>query len=306
MSNFRKLKSRMGKYKEVAKKKIEEQQSYRQDDDEGFWRFTPDENGNAQATIRFLPIWDGADPDEDLPFVLLKSHAFEGKNGWYIENCPKTISYDNDCPVCEHRNTLIKKMGGWEAAKEKVRDFGIRKTYISNIYVVNDSAVPENNGKVFLWKYGPMIKGIIESAESPEFDDEEALEDPYCLWNGANFRLRVRKVKGQTNYLKSSFDEPSQLLEDEDEMEKIWLQAKDLNQFISKDKFKDYEKLKERFDKVMGKVTRPSVEDTEETEKPPKPKTKEEPIQPETSNDDDPFDSDDDDDEDYFSSLLDD
>jgi hypothetical protein len=214
-----------------------------------FWKPTRDKTGNGFAIIRFLPEPAG----EDFPFIQLWSHAFQGPGGWYIENSRTTLGKNEKDPVSELNQKLWNSVSSDDAPERKqARKQKRNLSYISNIYVIKDSANPENEGKVFLFKYGKKIFDMLNSQMNPEFEDESPV-DPFDLWDGANFRLKIRTGDGgYPNYDKSEFDSPGPLLDDEDEMDVVWKQAKSLKQFVSADQFKSYDDLKARLNKVLG------------------------------------------------------
>ena len=223
--------------------------------DDRFWKLECDKSGNGYAVIRFLPAPDG----EDLPFVKLYSHGFQGSGGWLIDSCLTTLN--QKCPVCEHNSTLWNN--GTDAGKDAARRQKRKLTYISNIYVVKDPANPENEGKVFLFKYGKKIFDKLTAAMQPEFEDEEAI-DPFDFWQGANFKLKAKNVAGYRNYDSSEFARPEALLDDDDSMEAVWKKQNSLSEFVDPDKFKTYEEMKKRLDAVLG--NRSSSRIDEETE----------------------------------------
>lgn len=218
-----------------------------QRDDERFWYPDVDKAGNGSAVIRFLPE---TNPDESIPFVRVFTHSFKGPTGkWYIESCPTTLGHK--CPVCEANSELWNS--GVESNKDIVRGRKRQVAYISNIYVISDPANPENNGKVKLFKYGKKIYNMINSAMNPEFDDIAPM-NPFDLWEGATFRIRIRKVDGYRNYDRSSFDTPAPLFDNDDEMEAVFNQQFVLEELIAPDKFKEYDVLKRHLDNVIGKA----------------------------------------------------
>jgi hypothetical protein len=216
-------------------------------EDTRFWKPEVDKAGNGMAVIRFLPAPE-ADGDEGLPFVRVFHHGFQGPGGWFIDNCLTTI--DTECPVCKHNSTLWNS--GIEANKDIVRKQKRKLNFISNIYVVSDPSNPDNEGKVFLYKYGKKIFDKITEAMNPQFPDEPEVA-VFDMWKGADFRLKIRNVEGYRNYDKSVFDAPSVLFGEDDELkEKIWKQQYSLQEFLNKSNFKSYEQLKTRLDKVLG------------------------------------------------------
>ena len=216
--------------------------------DERLWKPQVDKAGNGYAVIRFLP----ASKDEEMPWVRVWNHAFQGPTGqWYIENSLTTINQKD--PVSEYNTQLWNS--GVESDKEIARKQKRKLQYYSNIYVVSDSVNPSNQGKVFLFRYGKKIFDKLSEAMQPAFEDETPI-NPFDLWEGANFKLKIRKVDGYWNYDKSEFDKPSKLNDNDDEMEKIWNTQYSLKDFTVPSNFKSYDELKTRLDAVLtGSVT---------------------------------------------------
>ena len=225
--------------------------------DERVWKLECDKSGNGYAVIRFLPAPDG----EDLPFVKLYSHAFQGPGGWYIENSLTTLGQKD--PVSEY-NTMLWN-NGTDAGKETARKQKRKLTYVSNIYVVKDPANPQNEGKVMLYKYGKKIFDKLTAAMQPEFEDEEAI-DPFDFWQGANFKLKAKNVAGYRNYDSSEFARPDALLDDDEEMESVWKKEYSLAELVAADQFKTYDELKLRLDYVLGNKGTPRVQQDEDLE----------------------------------------
>ena len=215
-------------------------------DKEKFWRPEVDKAGNGMATIRFLPA-SPADGEDGLPWVKIFGHGFQGPGGWLIDNCLTTKN--QQCPVCEHNSTLWNS--GIEANKEIVRKQKRKLNYVANVYIVSDPKHPENEGKVMLFKFGKKIFDKITEAMNPQFEDETPI-NPFDLWKGANFKLKIRKVEGYQNYDKSEFESPSALLDDDDELEKVWKSEHSLSELVADKEFKSYDALKERLEKVLG------------------------------------------------------
>ena len=232
--------------------------------DNRLWKPELDKSGNGYAVIRFLPAPDG----EDMPWAKIWSHSFKGPGGqWYIENSLTTIGKDD--PVGELNRELWNS--GREQDKATARVQKRKLSYYSNIYVVSDPAHPENEGKVFLYKYGKKIFDKLVEAMQPAFEDETPL-DPFNLWKGANFKVKIRKVDGYWNYDKSEFAAPETLGGfDDDQLEKIWKQSYSLAEFESAKNFKSYEDLKKRLNIVLGGAptrTVPVVDESQEEVKP--------------------------------------
>ena len=252
--------------------------------DERLWKPTMDKSGNGYAVIRFLPAPNG----EDLPWVKLWNHAFQGPTGqWYIENSLTTLG-KND-PVSEYNSKLWNS--GIETDKEIARKQKRKLQYYSNIYVVSDSANPQNEGKVFLYRYGKKIFDKVMEAMQPAFEDETPV-NPFDFWEGANFKLKLRKVDGYWNYDKSEFDNTSALLDGDDgALEEVFNGQYSLAEFTAPSNFKSYDELKTRLDMVLsGTVAaNTTVETLMEDEPTAKPtvKTKEEPVPTVSTVDDD-------------------
>jgi hypothetical protein len=220
--------------------KTTETKSYK---DDRFWSPERGKDGNGYAVLRFLPACEG----EEVPWARVFSHGFQGKGGWYIENCPTTLG--KKCPVCEANNELWNS--GIEADKEIARARKRKLSYISNIMVVSDPANRENEGKVFLFRYGKKIFDKITDSMQPKFPGEEPI-NPFDFWNGRNFKMKIQTVGGFANYDKSEFDNKSPLLDGKDELlEKVWKSQYALAEFTGTDKFKSYEELKERLETVL-------------------------------------------------------
>ena len=238
-----KKQSKLGSLTQKLVKEVEKMSNTGGSVDERFWKLEVDKSGNGYAVIRFLPAPEG----EDLPFVKLYSHAFQGPGGWYIENSLTTMGQKD--PVSEYNSMLWNN--GTDLGKEQARKQKRKLTFISNIFVVKDPVNPENEGRVFLYKFGKKIFDKLTAAMQPEFEDEEAI-DPFDFWTGANFKLKAKNVAGYRNYDSSEFSNSGQLLDDDDEMEAIWKKQYSLQEFVAPDQFKTYDELKKRFDNVIG------------------------------------------------------
>jgi len=216
--------------------------------DERIWKPVMDKTGNGFAIIRFLPAPKG----EELPWVKLWNHAFQGPTGqWYIENSLTTIS-QND-PVSELNTKFWNS--GVESDKEIARKQKRKLQYYSNIYVVKDSANPQNEGKVFLYRFGKKIFDKIMETMQPAFEDETPI-NPFDFWEGANFKLKLRKVDGYWNYDKSEFETPSALFDKDDELEKLWEKQYSLSEFTAPTNFKSYDELQTRLNTVLSGTTK--------------------------------------------------
>ena len=212
--------------------------------DERFWKPTVDKAGNGYAVIRFLP----APKSEELPWIRYWDHGFKGPTGlWYIENSLTSIGQTD--PVGELNSRLWNS--GIEADKEKARTQKRRLHYVTNIYIVSDPSNPDNEGKVFLYQFGKKIFDKIMDMMQPSFADEKAV-NPFDLWEGANFKLKIRNVEGYRNYDKSEFDSPATLSDDDSVLEGIYNKQSSLQEFLDPKNFKTYDELKMKLSRVLG------------------------------------------------------
>ena len=253
MSSFKDLKNnRMNNLQSLTKQveKLAEKPSY---EDERIWKCERDKTGNGYAVVRFLP----APTNEDVPWVRLWSHGFKGPGGWYIENSLTTPRSDapsgTDDPVSKANTTLWNS--GIESDKNIARDRKRKLSYYSNILILEDSTNAQNEGKVFLFRYGKKIFEKIESVMNPEFKDEEPM-NPFDFWSGANFKLKIRQVEGYANYDKSEFASPSPLFDGDDaKLEDVWKQQHSLQGILAPENFKSYQELEARFNTVTASGT---------------------------------------------------
>ena len=212
--------------------------------DDRFWYPNVDKAGNGYAVIRFLP----PPVDEDMPFVRMFSHGFKGPTGsWYIENSLTTLGKQD--PVGEYNSQLWNS--GIEDDKATARLQKRRLNFISNVYVITDQNNPENEGKVFLFKYGKKIFDKLNETMNPQFADESAM-NPFDLWSGANFKMKIRNVEGYRNYDKSEFAAAGPLFDDDSKLEAVWKKEYSLQEFLAPSNFKSYEDLKEKLNRVLG------------------------------------------------------
>jgi hypothetical protein len=232
--------------------------------DTRFWQPSVDKAGNGYAVIRFLPATKG----EDIPWVRIFNHGFQGPGGWYIENSLTTLNKKD--PVTEYNNMLWNR--GDDTGKEQARKQKRRLLYVSNVYIINDSSNPENNGQVKLYRYGKKIFDKLNEAMNPQFEDENPI-NPFDLWEGCNFKMKIRNLDGYRNYDKSEFESPKPVLEDDAKMEEIWNSQYSLSEFTDPNKFKTYDELKDKLNRVLALngsgQTLPNAEDTKLDSTPP-------------------------------------
>jgi len=219
--------------------------------DDRYWKLEVDKSSNGYAVIRFLPA-PAVDGDDALPWVRIFNHGFKGPEGkWYIENSLTTLNQKD--PVSEYNSQLWNSTTDDNSpARKQAREQKRRLSYIANIMVLTDPKNPQNEGKVFLYKFGKKIFDKITLAMNPQYQDEKPM-NPFDLWNGANFKLKARKVDGYLNYDLSSFDNPSPLLDGDDaQLEKVWKSEHSLKELLDPKHFKSYDELKRKMNDVLG------------------------------------------------------
>lgn len=266
--DFSSLKKAKGNLSSLASKIKETQQKQNYEEDDRLWSLTKDKAGNGFAIIRFLP----APQNEDFPWVKIYNHTFNyiygDKKRWYIEKSRTTLSNDEPDPVYEMNGVLYKTPGDApfkelkatqyksdviiNTAEEQAKHQGRKTSYYSNIYVVKDPSCPENEGRVFLFKYGKKVFDKISEALNPMETSGEEPVNIFDFWEGANFKYKAKVVDGQLSYDSSVFESPSVLKDDDDELEKIWKQQYSLSDLISPDKFKSYDDLKKKLNWVLN------------------------------------------------------
>jgi hypothetical protein len=235
-------------------------------DDDRFWKPTRDKAGNGYAVVRFLPAKEG----EDLPWVRYWDHGFKGPTGlWYIENSLTSIGQDD--PVSEANSVLWNS--GRDEDKALARERKRRLHYISNVLIVSDPENPQNEGKVFLYQFGKKIFDKIMDVMQPQFADEQPV-NPYDFWEGADFKIKIRKVEGWVNYDKSEFSKPASLFEgDEARLTEVYDKLYSLQDFLKPENYKTYDELKMKLNRVLGvevvEEPMPSVMDSAPTQQAP-------------------------------------
>ena len=251
-----KKQSSLGSLTSKLVKEVEKMNNTSGGADERLWKPEMDKTGNGYAVIRFLPAPDG----EELPWAKMYSHAFQGPGGWYIENSLTTNGGKD--PVSEYNRELWNS--GLDSDKDTVRKQKRKLSYYANIYVVQDKANPQNEGGVFLYKFGKKIFDKIMEAMQPEYEDETAI-NPFDFWVGANFKLKLKKVAGYWNYDSSEFAASAPLLDDDDAMEALWKKQYSLAELVAADQFKSYDQLQNRLQMVLGRKSsnRPLDEETD-------------------------------------------
>jgi len=217
--------------------------------DDRFWKLERDKSGNGSAIIRFLPA-PAVDGDDALPWVRIFNHGFKGPTGkWYIENSLTTLNQKD--PVSEYNSQLWNQSTDDNSpSRKQAREQKRRLQYISNIMVISDTKNPDNEGKIFLFKYGKKIFDKITLLMNPEFEGDTPV-NPFDFWKGANFKLRIRTVDGYPNYDQSVFDPIKAVSEDDAELEAIWKREYSLKEFIDPSNFKSYSELKSHLNTVL-------------------------------------------------------
>lgn len=248
-SSFAALKQARSKEFDKLNSQLQSMNSGAPSGDDEYWKLEVDKAGNGYAILRFLPAPQG----EDMPFIRLWDHGFQGPGGWYIENSLTTIGQDD--PVSEFNGKLWNS--GIESDKDIARKQKRRLGFHANVYIVKDPANPQNEGKVFKYKFGKKIFDKLNDMMNPQFEDEDAV-NPFDFWEGANFKLKARNVEGYRNYDKSEFDTPGVLTKPDgtpmtdEELEAVWTKQYSLQEIIDPKNFKSYEELKTKLYKVLG------------------------------------------------------
>jgi len=242
MTDFSALKNNRDSVFNKLAQELEKKNNTNQNDDDRYWKPTVDKAGNGYAVIRFLPA-----QGEDIPWVQLYSHGFQDVGGWYIENSLTTLGKKD--PVTDMNSKLWNT--GDPEKQAIVRKRKRRLTYFSNIYVVSDPEAPQNEGKVFLYRFGKRIFDKINDLMYPQYPDEKPI-NPFDLWEGANFKMKIAKNDGYRDYSKSSFDSPEALFDDDAKLEEVYNQTHSLQEIVSPNNFKSYEELEARLHKVLG------------------------------------------------------
>ena len=232
-------------------------------DDDRFWYPANDQAGNGSAVIRFLP----KPPGEDVPLVRVWSYRFKGPSGaWYSEKSLTTLGKKD--PVGEFNSELWNT--GDEGNRNQARDQKRKLTIYSNILVLADPANPENEGKVFLYRYGKKFWNLIDRAMNPpdpndpevqdqikkgllDEDDIRPKYDPFHPLTGANLRIKFKTVGGFRNYDDSKFLKNEPLFDgDKEKIKEVWKQEHGLQEFVDLSKFKSYDELKLKLHQVLG------------------------------------------------------
>ena len=260
-SNFSELRKSRGNGISNLLKEVEKLSSVGNSSDDGtYWQPEVDKVGNGQAVIRFLP----AAPENEYPWVRVFSHGFKNKSSgkWFIESCLTTLG--QECPVCKANNELWNT--GTKENQDIVRERKRKLHYVANVLVIKDSKNPDNEGKVFKFKFGTKIFEKIKNAMQPQFEDETPI-DPFDFWEGANFKLKICKVEGYRNYDRSEFESPSPISDSDAEIEAIWKKEHDLKELVAESQFKSYNELEKRLNSVLGNtVAVPSAQEQAEAE----------------------------------------
>jgi len=251
--SFNELKRNSSGYMDKLNKELDKLNtpSYASKDDR-LWTCQTDKAGNGYAIIRFLPAPGG----EDIPFVRMFTHGFQGPGGWYIENSLTTIGQQD--AIAEYNSKLWNS--GIESDKEIVRKQKRQLNYYSNVYIVKDPANPQNEGQVKLFRYGKKIWDKLNDAMNPQASEYEEVKplNPFDLWTGANFKLSIRRVDGYANYDKAGFDTPGPLSDNDEEMETIWKSEHSLKELVDPKHFKSYDELKARLERALNSQLAPA------------------------------------------------
>lgn len=214
--------------------------------DARYWKpVTPDKKDGASSSsiIRFLPSHN-----PERPFITAFSYSFAGVGGQYIENSLESIGQPD--PVKEYNYQLWTS--GNEDKKADTKKRGRKMHYVGNILVVKDLGHPENDGKVFLYKFGAKIMEKITAVMKGDTVIDKAPVDIFDFDHGANFHCKMTynaKI-GFYTYDASDFVRET-AIGSEDEQLAIIQQIYDL-ETCEPVKYKSYEELQKRFKFVMS------------------------------------------------------
>ena len=232
-----------------------EKKSYK---DDRFWKLEADKAGNGTAVIRFLP----RHPEDELPWVKIWSHGFQGPTGkWYIENSLTTLNKDD--PVSELNSRLWNS--GIDADKDVARKQKRKLSYVANVLIISDPKHPENEGQVMLFKFGKKIFDKIMDKAKPTFEDEDPV-NVFDLWEGANFKLRMRKVEGYPNYDQSTFSDVCPVAESDEEILAVVNKQYRLGEFLEESNFKSYDELSRKLQSVLNAAPAPTMTAEDDSE----------------------------------------
>lgn len=217
------------------------------------WKLKVDSAGNGSAVIRFLPSRD----EDSAPFIKLINHGFKLKTGggpWYISNCSSTHGDFDSCPVCKY----ISENDLYNNDKDLYQLLKRKTSFWANILVIKDSETPENEGKIFKFRFGQKIMDKINQMVEVDVEIGEVPVDVTCPFEGANFSLKTKKVSGFQNYDDSKFLKQTELtqfgdLEDEDTAKAFVEKLFDLQKIVAPEEFKSFEENEKMFNKSMGK-----------------------------------------------------
>lgn len=215
--------------------------------DERFWEPTLVDKDTKVSRAIIRPISCIAEEDQNV--VVQTSHFIKKNNKYYSFICPKTAGKGAKCPVCER---YWSQPYGQRDANLKPK-----KKWIMNIYVVEDSGKPENNGKTFLWACPKTIWDKIESARTAEYEDER-VENIFDLWEGASLLIRTKDKGGFMNYDDSQIRQKSPLFPNLPENDPKYIQVAEsaypLKEFLNPAGLKSYNELAEMLNEIDGLV----------------------------------------------------
>lgn len=271
MSTLANRKKARANRKSSLRNKVESQKSKTSYNDPRKWQCARNKDGIGSAVIRFLEptetdiayyVEKHNYEEAEVPFYVHQhTHGFKGPNGkWFINNCPTSV-VERECPVCEANSEIVDGFGGWDAVddnhpgKKLVRNRKRKEVYYANVLIVSDPANPENEGQVKIFQYGKAIHDQIMAQLIPEFDDEDEC-DVSDYWDGRNFKLKITKKDGYTNYDKSSWGDIEPVADSDDAIEEILKKQYTLSEFVAEDKYKSYEDLEKEFAKTQGAEVR--------------------------------------------------
>jgi hypothetical protein len=257
-----KLKMDLNKIKEDIIKSETKTKSFEKDT--RFWTPTVDKDKNATVLMRFLPDQNG-----EL-WSKYYSHAFnfmvDGQKKWWIRNCINTFGYDKDCPICK------KNMELWNSSFESDKAIAStrkrKESYVSNVLIIQNKNKPEEEGKVFFYKFGKKIFEKIKSRIVPadkDKEDPDFLEfNPYHPLEGATFKLKCKQQGDYPNYDDSEFSICKPLFDgNEKKIQAVLDSCYDLAEFTDIKNYPTNEELVQKLGTILG-ISKPKIKDVKE------------------------------------------
>jgi hypothetical protein len=189
-------------------------------------------------TVRLLPF--AKDPSKT--FFHYYNHGWNSfATGQYVQTLSPQTFGERD-PIAEERFKVLRT--GSEEDKEKMSAVRRLEKWLVNVYVIDDPANPDNNGKVKILRYGKQLQKIITEAIEGE-DAEEFGPRIFDLGSeGVNFKIKVEQQGDFPTYVSSRFTAAGKVDLSEDQQKDIYDGVFDLTEVFT---LKSYDDLKEMF-----------------------------------------------------------